>query len=65
MTEKKEDAITERNGIINSGWLEAQFDIISECLYVLVETELNKYALSEKLIVDYYGKRFMANTKAF
>lgn len=63
--QKKEDAITERNGIISSGWLEAQFDIISECTYVLVQTELNKYALTEKLVNDYYAKRFMTNNKNY
>ena len=31
---------------MNSGWLEAQFEIISEALFVLVQTELNKFALS-------------------
>ena len=63
--EKKEDAVTERNGIMNSGWLEAQLEIINEALYVLVQAELNKFAMSEKLITDFYGKKFMANTKAF
>ena len=27
--EKKEDAVGERNGVMNSGWLEAQFQIIN------------------------------------
>jgi hypothetical protein len=44
--EKKEDALSERNNVINSGWLEAQLDIISESLFVLVQTELNKFAMS-------------------
>jgi hypothetical protein len=57
--------VTERNGIMNSGWLEAQLDIINEALYVLIQAELNKFAMSEKLITDFYGKKFMANTKAF
>lgn len=30
-----------------------------------MQTELNKFALSEKLITDFYGKKFMANVKAF
>lgn len=26
---------------------------------------MNRFAATEKLITDYYGKRFMANTKSF
>lgn len=44
--QKKEDAIAERNGVMTSGWLESQMEIISECLFVLVQTELNKFAAS-------------------
>ena len=44
--QKKEDAVGERNGVMNSGWLEAQFQIINENLYVLVQTQLNRFALS-------------------
>ena len=44
--QKKEDAVSERNGVMNSGWLEAQFQIINENLYVLVQTQLNRFALS-------------------
>lgn len=42
--EKKEDASTERSHIMSCGWLESQFDIFYECVYVLVQTELNRYA---------------------
>jgi len=50
---------------MTSGWLESQLDIISESILVLVQTELNRYAASEKILTDYYAKRFMANTKAY
>lgn len=36
--EKKEDAIGERNNVINSGWLESQLDILYECFFVLTQT---------------------------
>ena len=32
---------------------------------MLIQTELNKFALSEKLITDFYGKKFMVNTRSF
>lgn len=44
--QKKEDATAERVAIMSSGWLESQLDIISECVLVLVQTELNRYAAS-------------------
>ena len=31
---------------MNSGWLEAQLEIINEALYVLVQSELSKFAMS-------------------
>lgn len=50
---------------MGSGWLEAQVDLIYECLSLLVQAELNRFAVSEKIIVDFYAKRFMCNTKLF
>lgn len=44
--EKREDAIAERSSIMGSGWLEAQVDLIYECLSLLVQTELNRFAVS-------------------
>lgn len=40
-------------------------EYIQELLFVIVQAELNRYAASEKIITDYYAKRFMANTKAY
>ena len=30
-----------------------------------MQTELNKFALSEKLIYDFYGKKFMVSSKGY
>jgi hypothetical protein len=50
---------------MGSGWLDAQIDLIYECLYLLIQTELNRFAVSEKIIIDFYAKKFMCNTKLF
>ena len=59
--EKKEDAVAERNAVMGSGWLEAQYELLIEILYVLVQTELNRFASTEQLLTHYYAKRFNAN----
>lgn len=63
--EKKDDALAERASAMSSGWLEAQIDLIYEAILLLVQAQLNRFSVSEKIIVDFYGKKFGCNTKSF
>ena len=58
--EKKDDAIAERTAVMGSGWLEAQYELLSEIIYVLVQAELTRYAATEQIITHYYTKKYNA-----
>lgn len=60
--EKRDDAVSERENIMNSGWLESQLEQIVSSAHVILQTELNRSFACQQIISDFYSKKYMVNT---
>lgn len=54
--------MSERESIMNSGWLESQLSQIVSSAHVLLQTELNRTFSCQQIIQDYYSKKHMVET---
>lgn len=43
---------------MESGWRESQLDQFYNSIRIMLQTELNRYNASEKIISDFYSKKY-------
>ena len=61
--EKTDEAIEERNSIMNSGWLESQLEQFFSCIHIMLQSEINRSTASQQIISDFYSKKYLGPAK--
>ncbi len=62
---KKQDAMEEKKSTNESGWIESQLEQFYNCVRILLQAELNRYNGSEKILNDFYSKKYAVPQQPF
>jgi hypothetical protein len=62
---KRQDAMEEKKSTNDSGWIESQLEQFYNCVRILLQAELNRYNASEKILADFYSKKYAVPQQPF